>query len=103
MKTFALACTAALGLALAAPAFAQNTSRPDTGNMAYPTPVPQGNIGTTTTGQGTPDTGNMAYPTPVPQGNIGTTGITSQNRPDTGNMAYPAPMPQGNIGTTTVK
>lgn len=45
MKTFALACTTATGLAL--PASAQNTSRPDTGNMAYPTPVPQGNVGTT--------------------------------------------------------
>ena len=46
MKTLALACTA--GPAPAAPASAQNTGRPDTGNMAYSAPVPQGNIGTTT-------------------------------------------------------
>lgn len=102
MKIFALACTAALGFALATPASAQNTSRPDTGNMAYPAPQPQGNVGTTGTLQNRPDTGNMAYPAPLPQGNVGTT-TTGQNRPDTGNMAYPTPQPQGNIGSTTVK
>lgn len=102
MKTTALMLAAVLGLAAAMPAMAQTTQRPDTGNMAYPTPVPQGNLGTTTTGRQAPDTSNMAYPTPVPQGNVGTT--TTTPRPaDTGNMAYPAPVPQGNIGTTTVK
>ena len=48
MKTLALACTAALGLALAAPAFAQSTNRPDTASMPYPAPLPQDNIGITT-------------------------------------------------------
>ena len=77
MKTFSLVGAAVLGLTLATSALAQSGRVPDTGNMAYPTPLPQGNIGTTTT--------------------------TGPNRPDTGNMAYPAPMPQGNVGTTTVR
>lgn len=70
----------ATGLALASllgmTACAGNPNRPtDTGNMAYPTPVPQGNLGTSTTGRqrGPTDTGNMAYPAPLPQGNLGTT------------------------------
>lgn len=103
MTTFSLASTVFLGLALATSAVAQTTQAPDTGNMAYPTPVPQGNVGTTTTLQNRPDTGNMAYPTPLPQGNIGTTNTAGPNRPDTGNMAYPTPAPQGNVGTTTVR
>ena len=46
----------------------------------------------------------MAYPTPLPQGNIGTTRTQGPNRPtDTGNMAYPTPVPQGNVGTTRVR
>ena len=102
MKTFSLVSTAVLGLALATSAVAQTRQAPDTGNMAYPTPVPQGNVGTTGTLQNIPDTGNMAYPTPLPQGNIGTT-VVGPNRPDTGNMAYPTPAPQGNVGTTTVR
>ncbi len=106
MKVLVLSLTLA-GLAVAAPGLAQTTPRrptqaPDTGNMAYPTPVPQGNVGTTTVGRQAPDTGNMAYPTPVPQGNIGTT-VVGPRTPDTGNMAYPAPVPQGNVGTTRVK
>ena len=45
--------------------------------MAFPAPLPQGNISTTrTTGRGTPDTGNMAYPTPQPQGSLGNTRVT---------------------------
>lgn len=70
----------ATGLAIASllgmTACAGNPNRPtDTGNMAYPTPVPQGNLGTSTTGRqrGPTDTGNMAYPAPLPQGNLGTT------------------------------
>ena len=102
MKAFALALTLA-GLAAAVPAMAQTTQRPDTGSMAYPAPVPQGNVGTTTVGRQAPDTGNMAYPTPVPQGNVGTTVVGPRATPDTGNMAYPAPVPQGNVGTTRVK
>ncbi|MGI4940087.1 MAG: hypothetical protein ACRYHQ_05910 [Janthinobacterium lividum] len=105
MKVLVLSLALA-GLAGAAPALAQTTQRPaqapDTGNMAYPTPVPQGNVGTSTVGRQVPDTGSMAYPAPVPQGNIGTT-VVGPRTPDTGNMAYPAPVPQGNVGTTRVK
>ena len=102
MKVLALA-VAAVGLAAALPVAAQTTQRPDTGNMAYPTPVPQGNVATTTVSPQAPDTGNMAYPAPLPQGNLSTTRVAPGGPPDTGNMAYPAPLPQGNIGTTTVK
>ena len=102
MKILALSF-AVVGLAVAAPSFAQSSRAPtDTGNMAYPTPVPQGQIGRSVVGPQAPDTGNMAYPTPVPQGNIGTTVVGPQS-PDTGNMAYPAPLPQGNARTTTGK
>ncbi len=49
----------------------------DTGNMAFPSPLPQGNISTTrTTGTGVPDTGNMAYPTPQAAGVLRTTPTT---------------------------
>ena len=102
MTAFSLLSTAVLGLALATSAMAQTSQVPDTGNMAYPTPVPQGNVGTSTGVVNRPDTGNMAYPTPLPQGNIGTT-VVGPGRPDTGNMAYPTPAPQGNVGTTTVR
>jgi len=101
MKTYALAL-AILGLTAAVPATAQTTQRPDTGSMAYPTPLPQGNIGTTVVGPQAPDTGNMAYPAPLPQGNV-TGNSTTPRAADTGSMAYPAPVPQGNVGTTTVK
>ena len=106
MKVSALACAALLGLAVASPVMAQANRPTDTGNMAYPAPVPQGNLGTTSTGgpRGPTDTGNMAYPAPVPQGNLGTTSTGGPRGPtDTGNMAYPAPVPQGNLGTTQVK
>jgi hypothetical protein len=103
MKLTAFAAAAALMLGAAVPAFAQSSRAPtDTGNMAYPAPVPQGNIATTRpTGPRTPDTGNMAYPAPLPQGNIATTRPTGPRAPtDTGNMAYPAPAPQGRVGAT---
>jgi hypothetical protein len=75
----------------------------DTGNMAYPTPLPQGNLDTTRTGGiQTRDTGNMAYPTPLPQGNLDTTRVGGTTR-DTGNMAYPTPLPQGTISNTRVR
>ncbi len=103
MKVSALACAALLGLAVASPVMAQANRPTDTGNMAYPTPVPQGNLSTTRPG-GAADTGSMGYPAPVPQGNIGTSATGGQRGPtDTGNMAYPAPVPQGNVGTTQVK
>ncbi len=105
MKVSALAYAVILGAALAGPAMAQATRPTDTGNMAYPTPVPQGNIGTTAPRRQAPDTGNMAYPAPVPQGNIGTTNTarTPRQAPDTGNMAYPTPVPQGNAATTRTR
>ena len=102
MKLTAFAAAAALVLGAAVPAYAQSSRTPtDTGSMAYPTPLPQGNVGTTTTGpRGPTDTGNMAYPAPLPQGNIGTTRVSPGGPADTGNMAYPAPLPQGKIGTS---
>lgn len=108
MRVSALAYAAVLGLGLVSPALAQGNRPTDTGNMAYPTPVPQGNLGTTVTPRRAPrqapDTGSARYPAPQPQGNIGTTRTTGPQRPtDTGNMAYPAPVPQGNLGNTRTK
>lgn len=106
MNVPALACAVLLGLTVAGPVIAQGNRPTDTGNMAYPAPLPQGNVGTSATGGARvpTDTGNMAYPTPLPQGNIGTSATSGARTPtDTGNMAYPAPLPQGNVGTTQVK
>lgn len=51
-------------------------ARPDTGSMATPSPG-QGGVGAATTpslGNGTgANTGSMQYPQPLPQGNVGTT------------------------------
>ncbi len=100
------AFAAALTLAATGGAMAQNSRAPtDTGNMAYPAPLPQGNLSTTTTtgaSRAPTDTGNMAYPAPLPQGNLSTTTTGGPRRPtDTGNMAYPSPLPQGNVGRST--
>lgn len=77
--TTVLALAAVLGTA----ACAGNTTRPtDTGNMAFPTPVPQGNIGYAR--PATADTGSMNAPT-VSGGSI----QTGNPGPDTGNMALP--------------
>ena len=112
MNTRILAATAALilaGLCATPAAFAQSapTSNPNAassaGSAAFPAPVPQGNLATTSTLPRTPtDTGSMAFPAPLPQGTIATTPGTVRPT-DTGNMAYPAPVPQGNIATTPVK
>ena len=81
MKVSALAYAAVVGLALAGcsnPQQASQASRPtDTGNMAYPTPQPQGEIGSSMPSgrRRAGDTGSMAYPRPLPQGNIGTTQV----------------------------
>lgn len=93
---------------LAAPVVAcapiDQSSQRDVGNMAYPAPLPQGNLETTTiTGRQPRDTGNMAYPEPLPQGNVATTVLSGRQPRDTGNMAYPAPSPVGNVATTTVR
>ena len=53
-------------------------------------------------GRAPTDVGNMAFPAPVPQGNVATT-TTTRQAPDTGNMAYPAPQPQGNLSTIKVR
>lgn len=114
MKVSALAYAAVVGLALAGCTTPQQTPqasqapRPaaDTGNMAYPSPVPQGEIGSTAaSGRMPTDTGNMAYPAPQPQGEVGrTTPTAGRRRPtDTGSMAFPRPLPQGNVGTTQVR
>ena len=108
MKISAFALAAGVGLALAgatagpfaAPANAQATK--DTGNMAYPAPLPQGQVSTTVTQPRTAaDTGNMAYPAPQPAGTVG--GAAATPGKDTGSMAYPAPKPAGNLATTPTK
>jgi len=47
------------------------------------------------------DTGNMAYPQPLPAGNVNTvrTGQTPGIQPDTGSMALPQALPAGNLST----
>ena len=77
MKVSVLACAAILGLALAGCTTPPPATRAtDTGNMAFPTPQPQGNIGSTSTSARQPaDTGSMAFPPPQPQGNVGTTQV----------------------------
>ena len=76
----------------------------DVGSMAYPTPLPQGNVSSTAAGGALrpTDTGSMAYPTPQPQGNLSTT-TAGQQGLDTGSMAYPTPQPQGNVSRTRVR
>ncbi len=104
MKTaFAAATSLAAILALSA---CNAPSPRDTGNMAYPAPVPQGNLATSTgpQSQRRPDTGSVTYPAPLPQGTVSTTTVGGSRTPtDTGNMAYPAPLPSGNVGTTTLR
>ena len=81
MKSLATIVTLAAVLGTAA--CANNPNRPtDTGNMAYPAPVPQGTVGTAR--PATLDTGSMNLPS--------ASGGVSQpaNRGfDTGNMALP--------------
>lgn len=106
MKISALACMAALGVALTGTAMAQAAKPSDTGSMAFPAPAPQGNLETTRVGpqRGATDTGNMAYPAPAAQGNVGTSpGGPARSQSDTGSMAFPAPLPQGNVATTPSK
>jgi hypothetical protein len=105
MKTLSFAFAAALVLSAASPAFAQTPSQPhDTGSMAYPTPLPQGNVSTSTTAARHPtDTGSMNYPAPLPQGKVATTTTAARKPTDTGSMAYPAPNAAGMTSTTTVK
>lgn len=96
-SAFILAAVLAIG---SAPAFAQANpgNSGGQGGMAFPAPVPQGNISTTspTTATTPRDTGSMAYPAPLPQGNVSTTRPGTAPA-DTGSMAYPAPRPQGNV------
>ena len=100
MKILTLLAVASMAAA-AIPAFAQSSPPRDVGSMAYPTPLPQGNLATTSPGK-TRDAGNMAYPSPLPQGNIGGTAARAARTPtDTGSMAYPSPLPQGTVGAVT--
>lgn len=92
LLTLALLGCAAAGCTQPAPTPA--ALRPtDTGSMAYPTPLPQGNLTTTGGGSLRPtDVGSMAYPTPQPQGNLNTTSTSGQLSPtDTGSMADQSP------------
>ena len=89
MKSIATILTLAAVLGTAACAPSTNPNRPtDTGNMAFPAPVPQGNIGTAT--PATLDTGSMN--TPTVRGGVASPGNYGN---DTGNMALPS-RAQGN-------
>ncbi len=102
MSRSVLAFAALLSLGLASPLAAQTQAPADTGSMAYPTPVPQGNSAASATAPGK-DTGSAAYPAPAPAGNLKTTTTTGQTHPtDTGQMAYPAPLPQGSVAGSTM-
>lgn len=49
------------------------------------------------------DVGSMAYPAPLAQGTVATTSTSGRTPSDTGSMAYPTPLPQGTVATTTVR
>lgn len=89
MKSLATVLSLASLLGAAACSPSTNPNRPtDTGNMAYPAPVQQGNIGVTR--PGTLDTGSMS--TPANTGGFVRPGNLDN---DTGNMALPS-RAQGN-------
>lgn len=90
--------------ALAAACSYEPTDQPrDVGNMAYPQPLPQGNLSTTLVeGRRPRDTGNMAYPEPLPEGVVGRAAASRQAF-DTGNMSYPPPLPAGNGPVTRIR
>ena len=99
------ACIVAIGMGgLAAACSSAPFDLPrDVGNMAYPQPLPQGNLSTTATAGRLPrDTGNMAYPDPLPAGFVGRVVVTRQGF-DTGNMAYPQPVAAGSGPATLVR
>jgi hypothetical protein len=88
MKPAIFATVLAAASVLAISACTQPTGPRDTGNMAFPTPLPQGTVGTTT-GVRTPDTGGMASPvTPLSRG------------ADTNGAQFQPNLPQGQVGTT---
>ena len=83
MKSLATILSLAVVLGTAACAPSTNPNRPtDTGNMAFPAPVQQGNIGTVR--PATLDTGSMNAPTV--SGGIARPSVGGA---DTGNMALP--------------
>ena len=88
MKSLTTALSLALVLGTAACAGSPATGNNDTGNMAFPTPVKQGNIGYASPASS--DTGSMNTPTAGG-------GVVSRPSPgfDTGNMALPS-RAQGN-------
>ena len=94
-----LIALAALGGCASTPSAAPTQS----GSMAYPAPVPQGNLRTTDPqAQSVNHRGAAAYPAPRAQGNLATTPTSGQTS-DEGSMAYPAPAPQGNLTTDKVQ
>ncbi len=99
-----LVAVAGLGLLASGCATKEAASdRPvDVGNMAYPQPLPEGNLKTSTVdGSGPRDTGSMAYPDAAATSTFGRPS-RSQRRVDTGSMAYPDPQPNGSGRTTRV-
>ncbi len=104
MSRFSIACALVvapmLAVGLSPSALAQSQTSPPSPNSSTSAQTPSGGVTTATPGSGTPDTGNMAYPTPLPQGDISTTATPGRGTPDTGNMAYPTPLPQGNLPTS---
>ena len=100
MKSVLFATVFAAASILAVSANAQTTSQPrDTGNMAYPAPLPQGAVGTDSARRPA-DTGNMAYP--ASPGAIGTSTMPTRGA-DTNSSQYQTNLPQGQVGTTVTK
>lgn len=98
-----LALLVVAGLAVGCAPTSPSMPPVDVGNMAYPDPLPQGNVSTTASLGGQPrDTGNMAYPEPVPQGVVGRSAGRARVS-DLGGMGYPVPLPAGNISTTAIR
>ena len=70
-----LAMSLALGISAAACTAERPAAPFDVGDMAYPEPQSQGEVGPRAVRGRTFDTGNMAFPTPLPQGDIAVTRV----------------------------
>ncbi len=94
MKSVSFAFAALLATAALVQGCGPTPSQPrDVGNMAFPAPLPQGNLSTTTPGA-TRETGSAAFPAPVSQGNVTTTTGRPTTR-DVGSAAVPTPATPG--------